>query len=62
MLAGRTTGERITVWNNRFDEARKAGLEISEAREFADSDKDIGELRDLVRRGCPPRLLARIVL
>jgi len=54
--------EQATVWVNRFDEAREAGLDEGEAQEFADSDRDIGELRNLVRRGCPPELIARLVL
>jgi hypothetical protein len=62
MLAGRTHDERLTIWINRYDEAREAGMDEGEAREFAYSDRDIGELRDLVRRGCPPKLIARLVL
>lgn len=54
--------EQVTVWVNRFDEAREAGLDELEAQEFADSETDVGELRDLVRRGCPPKLIARLVL
>lgn len=54
--------ERLAVWANRYEEARLAGMTFDEAQEFADSDRDIGELRDLVRRGCPPKLIARLVL
>jgi hypothetical protein len=62
VLAERTTGERMTIWLNRYEEARRAGLSSKQARELADSDRDIGELRELVKAGCPPRLIARIVL
>jgi hypothetical protein len=55
-------GERLTVWMNRYEEARRAGLSSEEAEEFADSTCDIGELRKLVKRGCPARLIARLVL
>jgi hypothetical protein len=61
MLADRQ-GERLTVWMNRYKEARRAGLSSEEAEEFADSTRDIGELRNLVKQGCPPRLIARLVL
>lgn len=46
----------------RFLEARRAGLTIPESRLFADSDTDIGLLRNLVDAGCPLRLLAAIVI
>jgi hypothetical protein len=62
MLAEETTGERMKIWLNRYEEARKAGLTSEQAREFAESEQSIGELRRLVNAGCPPRLIARIVL
>ena len=46
----------------RYDAARRAGLTLVEAKLFADSDVDIGELRRLHAAGCPPELLARLVL
>lgn len=46
----------------RYDAAREAGLNMLEAKLFADSDLDIGELRRLVRLGCPPDLIARLLL
>lgn len=55
-------GERLCVWRRRYREARQAGLDQLEAATFADSPADIGVLRDLVDRGCEPRLIAEIVL
>jgi hypothetical protein len=46
----------------RFREAREAGLTLVEARLFAESDADIGVLRKLVRDGCPPKTMARILV
>jgi hypothetical protein len=54
--------ERMTVWLNRYEEARKAGLSEEQARSYAESTHDVGELRLLVKRGCPPKLIARLVL
>lgn len=54
--------EQVEVWGNRYQEARRAGMEHMDAIVFARSDRDIGELRMLVAKGCPPTLLPRIVL
>ena len=54
--------EQVRVWNRRYTEARAAGLEHLDAIRFARSDRDVGELRRLVKAGCPPTVLARIVL
>jgi hypothetical protein len=54
--------EQLAVRNWRYDEARKAGMSGVEAALFAESDRDLGELRKLVEKGCEPRLIARIVL
>lgn len=54
--------EAREVYRRRFREAREAGLSIVEAQLFADSDRDVGELRKLVAKGCPPEVLARIVV
>jgi hypothetical protein len=62
MLVGGRSHELLAVWVKRYDEAIAAGLDQHQAREFADSDTDVGELRELVRRGCPPELIARLVL
>lgn len=54
--------ELVEVWGNRYQEARRAGMEHMDAIRFARSERDIGELRALVAKGCPPTLLPRIVL
>lgn len=54
--------EQLAVRNWRFDEAREAGLTAVEAKLFAESDRDIGELRKLVKAGCPVDTLRAIVL
>lgn len=54
--------ERLSVWRWRFDEAVRAGLTDLEARLFAESDSDLGELRRLVKAGCPLEQLRQIVL
>jgi hypothetical protein len=46
----------------RFLEARREGMGFLEAKMFADSEIDISELRRLVEHGCPPVLLASILL
>ena len=54
--------ELLDVWGNRYREARHAGLDHDDAIRFARGHQDIGELRKLVRDGCPLRLLREIVL
>lgn len=54
--------EQLAVRNWRHDEARAAGLTAVEAALFAESDRDLGELRKLVAKGCPPEVLRAIVL
>lgn len=53
---------QVVVWRNRYLEARQAGLEHMDAIRFARSEADIGQLRQLVKDGCTPRLIVRIVL
>jgi len=57
-----TSEEQLQVLRRRYQEARKAGLTIVEAKLFAESDADVGELRRLVRDGCPVETLRAIVL
>jgi len=57
-----TSDEQLEVVRRRYTEARKAGLTIIEAKLFAESDADVGELRRLVRAGCPVETLRAIVL
>lgn len=54
--------EQDEVLRRRFDEALAAGLTPHEAYRFAVSDFDVGILRKAVAKGCPPTLIARIVL
>ena len=54
--------EYLTVRNWRFDAARKAGLSGVEAALFAESDRDLAELRKLIEKGCPVEQLRAIVL
>lgn len=54
--------EQLAVRNWRYDEARRAGLTPVEAALFAESDRDIGELRRLVEKGCPPDRIRDIVI
>jgi hypothetical protein len=50
------------VLRRRYEEAMAAGLDAVDAHTFATSGCDIGQLRKAVKNGCPPTLLARIVL
>ena len=54
--------EQLEVRRRRYREARQAGLSIAEAELFAGSDTDTGDLRRLVQAGCPPGLIARILI
>lgn len=54
--------EAVKTYLRRYREARRAGLTIVEARLFAESDADVGELRKLVKGGCPVELIRDIVL
>lgn len=54
--------ETLEVLRRRYTEARRAGLTIIEARLFADSDGDVGELRKLVAKGATPAQIRAIVL
>jgi hypothetical protein len=54
--------EQLAVRNWRFDHAVAAGLTDLEAKLFAESDRELAELRKFVEKGCDARLIARIVL
>lgn len=55
--------ETERVERRRYREALDAGLTDEEARVFAiDTGISVSELRQLIRKGCPPRELARILL
>lgn len=58
----RESDEALEVRRRRYKEARAAGLSIVEAKLFADGGQDIGWLRLLVRDGCAPALIRRIML
>lgn len=62
MEAAEPTDEVLEVLRRRYTEARQAGLTIVEARLFAESDRDVGELRQLVAAGCPVETIRQIVL
>lgn len=62
MVAADTFDERLEVLRRRYMEARQAGLTIVEARLFSESDRDVGELRQLVAAGCPVETIRQIVL
>ena len=54
--------ERSRVVLHRYAEARAFGLTRLEARLWAESERDVAELRRLKRLGCPPLVAARILL
>lgn len=54
--------EQAIVLVRRFREAKDAGMTRIEARLFAESEIDIGDLRRLVKLGWPPGLLAKVLL
>jgi len=54
--------EQQEVLYRRYKEARLFGLTRLEARLFAESDRDIGELRVLQAKGCSPALAAKILI
>lgn len=56
------TDDAAGVVQYRYRQARHAGLTPADAIRFAESDADIGLLRKLARLGCPPDLIARIVM
>lgn len=56
------TDEQREALYRRYQEARRAGLSIVEANLFADSGTDVGLLRRLVAKGCPPELIREILL
>lgn len=56
------TDEVHAVITNKFLEAREAGLTRVEARLFAESNGDVRILRKLVKSGCPPATIAKIVI
>lgn len=62
MDGDRLSLEQVAVRNWRYDEARRAGLTPVESALFAESDRDIAELRRLVKAGCPVDQLRAIVL
>ncbi len=54
--------ESDRVVMRRYLEAREAGCTRVEAKRFSESDVDIGRLRRLVKDGCKPQLIAKILL
>jgi len=54
--------EQLEVLRRRYTEARRAGMTLVEARLFAESDRDVGELRQLIKGGATPDQIRRIIL
>jgi hypothetical protein len=54
--------EQSRVILHRYTEAREYGLPPLEARLYAESRIDAGQLRRLRRKKCPPAVAARILL
>jgi hypothetical protein len=52
--------ERVLAWRRR--EALTYGLPLEAANAYAHSGMDASELRRLVAKGCPPQLIAQLVL
>ena len=58
----RPPDEQHDVVYRRYKEARLYGLTKLESRLFAESARDVGELRKLQAKGCSPKLAAKILL
>lgn len=54
--------EQLRLHRHRYREARRAGMNFTEAKLFASSQIDLEEMRALARKGCDPSLLLRILL
>lgn len=52
--------DRVVGW--RFEVLLGSGFPLVEAEMIAESQVDLHRAADLVRRGCPPALAARILL
>lgn len=54
--------QALAPHRHRYREARRAGMTMRDAKLFAlEPTMDVGELRDLARRGCPPELMLLIL-
>lgn len=54
--------EQLALHRHRYRAARQVGLSMRDAKLFAlEPSMDIGEMRDLARRGCPPELMLLIL-
>lgn len=60
-MADQADTETGRLYAHRRREARKAGLTRVEAERFAAGDQPVALLRRLVKDGCPPATIARIV-
>ena len=54
--------EEAEAFRRRYREGRLAGMIPEEALEFAASGADVGELRKLVKAGCPPEQIRGILV
>lgn len=54
--------DQLALHRHRYREARRAGMTMRDAKLFAvEASMDIGQMRDLAARGCPPDLLLLIL-
>lgn len=56
------TFEQLQVMSWRLSQISALGIDQLDAQLLAETGADLGLLRRLVGRGCPPRLAVRIVL
>lgn len=54
--------EQLLLHRHRYREARRAGMNVTNAKLFASAPVDIEEMRALARQGCRPDLILRILL
>lgn len=52
--------DRVLAW--RLGEALQLGASVAQAERFAESDGDLGRLRELVAVGCDIRLAIKIIV
>ena len=56
------TDDQLALHRHRYREARRAGLGPRDAKLFAaELSMDVGQLRELARRGCPTELMLLIL-
>lgn len=53
--------EALDVWAWRFDQATRAGLDLKQAEQVADSSGDLEQLRAMAAAGVSPDLIVKIL-